>query len=199
MTSRESGKRNEYQADFWNAVSEFLLPNHYKGTALLRFIKHRSGKWGVRVEPVDVLADAIKRGAEYIQKSGCAISKPEAWLRVTCTNILRDEVKSNLKQELYANDIVEQMQSFDNPLIETELLEQLEKLQEALRMLSVEDRELIQLRFISGKTYKQVQKFYSAGDEEERGIPLATLRQRESRALKKLREVFFKLYHTEEI
>lgn len=192
--SRENPK--VLQKAFIAEVSLLLLPNNAKGTALLKFLRHYMNKWHIRgKDPYDILLDGISRGLQFIEQTGNPILKAEAWLRSTCLNILKDAVKESIKDEALKKSIL--LDAIDrgqinNPLTGAELLEQLELLQIALKRLPSADRDILQLRFCHEKTYSQIQKYYESLDGQI--IQEAALRKRESRALRRLRKRFLKLY-----
>lgn len=187
------------QQQFKTEVCNLLLPNHAKGTAFLRFLAHYIHKWHIKsVDPFDVLLEGILRGLRVIEQTGKSIEKPEAWLRGTCLNILKDKVKYSKKNEQLVHDLAvwhsAHSSRSEDPLVQSELLEQLETLQEAYQQLPILDREIIHLRFFSGKTYKQIQRTYELLNGQL--IQEATLRKREARALKRLEKIFLKLYQS---
>jgi RNA polymerase sigma factor (sigma-70 family) len=186
-----------YKDDFLNQVSEFLKPNHSQGTALLRFVKSKADRWHINdVDPLEVVIEATKRGCEYIEKHQQPINNPAAWVRGTCLNILRDRVRQSIKAEKCFQDLVLSWkdQSYEaNPLFQVELFDQLHTIQTALDSLSAQDRELLVWRFYEGKSYKEIRELLKRRDGDCT-IQEPTLRKRESRALKKLRNSFLRLY-----
>jgi RNA polymerase sigma factor (sigma-70 family) len=192
-----------WEEEFKSAVSKMLLPHDSDGTALLNFLRHWMFRWRIHnVEAMDVLLEAVKRGLVHIQKNEQPIHNPSAWLRGTSLNVLRDKVKEfdknkHLVAHLEALYGVPQgelpFNSGRNPLAEAEFLEQLETLQKSMDALSADDRLLIRMHFFEEKTYAQIQKYFV--DRDSQIIGEATLRQRESRALKRLGKIFLKLYN----
>jgi RNA polymerase sigma factor (sigma-70 family) len=197
-----NGQVLAWRQEFQSRVSRMLLPNHSDGTALLRFLRHWMFSWRIHnVEAMDVLQEGVKRGLVYIQEKEKPIANPTAWLRGTCLNILRDKVKEakqgeSLISHLNALYSVSEdglpLNSRRCPLANAEFSEQVEQLQKAIYDLSPDDKQLICLRFFEEKTYAQIQKYFQARDGQF--IAEAALRQRESRALKRLRNIFFKVY-----
>lgn len=193
MTNANPSQTKQFQDEFKLTISEYLSPNHYQGTTLLRFIGHQAQKWKLQhVEPLEILIEAMRRGIDCIQRTGQPIRNPAAWLRKTSVHLLCDEVKKASRQEDYDEQDGTQCQNPKNPLLEAELSEQLEKLQEAFQELSEEERFIINLRFQEGRTYEQIQKHYETRDNQL--MALSTLRKKESRALNKLKNIFFRVY-----
>lgn len=196
MTGSKSDRTKQLQRDFLNEVSEFLKPNHYKGTALLKFLKHQSARWRVaHLDPYELLSEGIRRGYIHISRTRQPITNPEAWLRSVCLNILRDEVKKAIKDQRLAKQWKDNSYIPDTPLAQAELLDQLEKLQQALQRLPIPSQELLQWRFYERKTYQQICELLIRRDGEQ--ISAATLRKRESRALKNLKRIFLQIYQSE--
>lgn len=196
MNSHNSPDVKPRKQKFIEEVCLLLLPNNSKGTAFLRFLQHYTRKWHLQsIDPYDVLIEGILRGLQAIE-SGRSIEKPEAWLRQTTLNILKDKVKHSIKDEQLEKALVGsqpiQSRYSDNPLAEAELLEQLEILEKAFQKLPILDRDIIYQRFYLGKTYKQIQSTSESLNGQI--IQEATLRKREARALKKLKRIFLKLY-----
>lgn len=191
-----------WKQEFQLKVSEMLRPNDFDGTALLRFLRHWMFRSRIKnVDALDILQEAVKRGLVYIQGNQQPITNPSAWLRGTCLNILRDKLKErdrneNLVARLDALCGVSQGEippnSERSPLAEAEFLEQLETLQKSIDALTTDDRLIICMHFFEEKTYAQIQAYFKRRDDQL--IAEATLRQRESRALKRLRKIFLKLY-----
>ncbi len=198
MTNRKKSKSIERkQFQFRTEVSLLLLPNDSRGTAFLRFLRHYIHKWHIKsVDPFDVLLEGTQRGLASIEQTGQPITKAEAWLRSTCLNVLKDKVKQSIKDEKLVQNLIVfysvHPSHTENPLVEAELLEQIEVLQEAFQRLSVPDQDILRLRFYGEKTYQQIQKTYETLHGQIIDVP--ALRKRESRALKRLKKLFTKLY-----
>lgn len=192
-----------WEEEFELAVSKMLLPHDSGGTALLRFLRHWALRWQIHdFDAMDTLQEAMKRGLVYIRKSKQPIHNPSAWLRGTGLNVLRDKVKEFDKNKclvasfkaLYEVSQCElPFNSGSNPLAELVLEEQLETLQKSIDALSADDNLLIRMHLFEEKTYAQIQKYFV--DRDGQVIAEATLRQRESRALKRLGKIFLKLYN----
>jgi RNA polymerase sigma factor (sigma-70 family) len=198
MTNPKKSKSIEQkQFKFSAEVCRLLLPNDSQGTAFLRFLRHYINKWHIKfVDPFDVLLEGIERGLVFIEQTNQPITKAEAWLRQTCLNILKDKIKQSIKDEkLVQNSIVfhsVHTSHTENPLVKAELLEQIETLQKAFQQLPSSDQDILRLRFYGEKTYQQIQKTYESLDGQI--IHITALRKRESRALRRLKKLFVKLY-----
>jgi DNA-directed RNA polymerase specialized sigma24 family protein len=185
--------------EFISAVSNLLVPDEFKGTALYKFLIRFARQWHIAYVDLDeVIVESVKRGVEHIQQHGEPIRKPEAWLRRVGLNILRDKVDLIIKDERRSEHLKTLTQHARSPLVQSELLEQLEFLEEALGQLSPADQDLIRMKFLHRKSYEQIRRHYklmAEGSSVPSPVPsVQTLRKRESRALQRLRESFFKLY-----
>ena len=178
---------------FVDRISSLLQLNHFKGTTLYRFLQHHAKKWqNDHIDLHEVLVEGVRRGIEHIDNTGEEIRSPEAWLRSTCLNILKDAVKHTVRDEKKVENVSLIQSLIDSSPPKPELLEQLEYLDEALEFLSEDDRRLIFLRFFEGKKYEEIQQDLLIYYDQKVSLP--ALRKRESRALQKLKQCFFTLY-----
>lgn len=183
--------------EFIAAVSYLLLPNEFKGTSLYKFLIRFARQWHIaHVDLDEVIFEGIKRGIEYIQKHSRPIEKPESWLRQVCLNILRAKVDATIKNERKVKQLTTLAQHPHSPIVESQLIEQLDFLEKALNELSEEEQALIRMKFLQRKTYEQIRQHYKyIAEGEDKPVPSAqALRKRESRALQRLKKHFFKLY-----
>ncbi|WP_035987588.1 sigma-70 family RNA polymerase sigma factor [Leptolyngbya sp. KIOST-1] len=191
------GPNHDLVYAFMAAVSHLLMPDEFKGTALYKFLIRFAKQWHIaNVDLDEVIVEGVKRGVEYIQRHGQPIKKPESWLRQVCLNILRNKVDAAVKEERKIEHLTTLAHYGKSPLVESELIEQLEYLEMALNELSKADQALIRMKFIQRKTYEQIRQHYKymAAGAEGTVPSVQTLRKRESRALKRLKLHFFKLY-----
>lgn len=185
-------RENAYEA-FENAVSQLLEPHNPKGTSLLRFIRRQLRRYHLSfADPDEILSESILRGLEFIHRTGEEIRTPEAWLRVTCLRLLQNKVRENVRHE----NLVSKMErlpsiSNDSSVQKLELREQLEQLCNALKTLSEEDQEILNLYLVQNKTYLQIQAYYER--KEDRLVHLMTIRKRVSRAKTRAIAAFNKL------
>ena len=185
--------KEKLKRDFIDRVSYSLQSNQFEGTALYKFLTHYSKRFqNPHIDIHEVITEGVKRGIEWIDKNDEAIKVPEAWLRVTCLNILKDEVKDIVKTEKKVERLLQINCSEATPPLKPELIDQLEYLDRAMERLSEDDRLLIKLKFFQYKSYDQIQKHYEHFHGEV--ISLSALRKRESRAMKRLKKHFFVLY-----
>jgi RNA polymerase sigma factor (sigma-70 family) len=134
------------------------------------------------------------RGLVYIGATSTGIDNPEAWFRKTCNYIMLDMVKDEKKNRLLKAKNQDSEQELD-PIDEVELDEKKEFLKSKLPLLSEEDQKILDLKFYLGLSYKDIQRHYM--DSEGQFIKIPALRQRESRALQRLRKQFSEKYGEE--
>lgn len=194
------GPSHDLVYEFVTKVSYLLMPDEFKGTALYKFLLRFAQQWHIaNIDIDDVLIEGVKRGVEYILRHDMPIKKPEVWLRQVCLNILRGKVDTTIRDERKAAMATQLAQHSENPLVESELIEQLECLEVALNRLSKDDQALIRMKFLHRKTYEQIRQHYKyvaeTGDETMNFVPsVQSLRKRESRALQRLKVHFLQLY-----
>ena len=196
MTSSPQSSRQSTEAlqtKFSNDVSCILEPSNAQGRSLLNYLQRLAIQLNIRdFEIRELISEATMRGLSLIDNRQEAIQDPHAWLRKVCTYILYDKVKDEKKnRELKAKNSyrLEIPDSFSK--IESD--EQRTALTKAFAKLSPEDQEILGLRFYEGRQYKDIQRHYF--EESSTLIKVPTLRKRESRALKRLRERFQREYH----
>jgi len=185
--------KTEFKHNFCSAVSDLISPNNFKGSSLNSYIKKRTRIWKVdHLDTYEIFIEGVKRGIEYIEKTGQPINIPEAWLRKVCLNILRDEmdklIKERKESDRQKHDLRNAAKDHSH---QPDLMDHLEYADEALSSLSPKDRELITLRFFESKTYEQIQHYYELQEEV---VSITALRKRESRALKRLRAKFSSIH-----
>jgi DNA-directed RNA polymerase specialized sigma24 family protein len=174
---------------FWKEVSELLRVGNFKGAGLISFTRSRIQQTRVQGwEEKDLLIEACIRSVEYIENNCREIQNPASFLRQVIINILREEVRKNIKNEKMILDINVKELDEEDISDEDEHQRALEHLNASLNKLSSKDRELIELRFVKKLSYEDIQKYFVAQGKD---VPnLDALRQQMSRALKRLRQEF---------
>lgn len=176
------------QANFLASVSQILDPASSEGDSLLGYIRRTARQLALNdLDVREVISEATVRGAKYISKHEEEIRNPQAWLRRVCTHIMYDMVKDEVRtRQLKEKNELDTHVPDSSSEIESE--ETRKALAVAFSKLSDQDREILGLRFYRGCQYKDIQKIYFEKTGIEVKVP--TLRQREFRALKRLREIF---------
>jgi DNA-directed RNA polymerase specialized sigma24 family protein len=181
------------QKTFSSKVSFLLLPNNPSGTAFLNFIRHYLYVWHISdIDPKDILAEAVYQGLKYIQINCQPIDVPTAWLRVTCLNLMRSQVRVTINAQKVFEYCKELSRETESPLTIAERFEWLDKFHEAIDRLPSEEKELVRLRLFEEKTYEQIYYWLKVRDGQAPDI--STIRKRYSRALNRLKKDFPKVY-----
>jgi len=183
----------EMQKEFSLKVSNLLLPNHPSGTAFLNFIWHYLSIWNMRdIDPKDILAEAVYQGLKYIQTNAQPIEIPEAWLRVTCLNLLKNQMRATIKYQKISECLKESSSETESPLTIAERFEWLDNFYEAIKQLPPDEQELVQLRLFDERTYEQIYYWLKLRDGQAPDI--STIRKRYSRAVIRLKKIFPAVY-----
>jgi RNA polymerase sigma factor (sigma-70 family) len=183
----------EMQKEFSRKVSNLLLPNHPSGTAFLNFIWHYLYIWNMRdIDPKDILAGAVYQGLKFIQTNGQPIEIPKAWLRGTCLNLLKNQMRATIKYKKLSECLKESSSETESPLTIVERFEWLDNFYEAIKQLPPDEQELVQLRLFDEKTYEQIYHWMELRDGQAPDIP--TIRKRYSRAVTRLKKIFPAVY-----
>ena len=190
MTEVERHQKIELlKKQFWKEVAELFRVGNPRGTGLINFCRDRIRQTRVKGwEEKDLLIEASIRGVEYIEKNCQKIRHPASFLRQVILNILREQVRENVRKEKTICKLEIQRSNEGNADSDDDHQRALEHLDDSLKNLSSKDRILIKLRFVEKLSYKEIQERLLAQGED---IPkLDTLRKQMSRALKRLRREY---------
>lgn len=177
-----------HKEDFLKDVSQLLAPSNPTGRAFLNYLQRTGKQLNIKnLDPYELVSDATMRGLTYIDDNSKRIDNTPAWLRKVCTYIMLDMVKGEKKNRILKEKNKSLEQETD-PLSKVESDEQKEILKQVMLLLSEEDQQILDLKFYQGLSYKKIQQFYL--DCFGKSIKITALRQRESRALQRLRKQF---------
>lgn len=190
MSEIECDKNTELpKQQFLEQVAELLRVGNPRGTGLINFTRSRIQQTRVKGwEEKDLIIEACIRGVEYIEKNCQEIRHPASFLRQVILNVLREEVRSNVRREKIICEL--KVEQFDSEVVDNDDEHQraLGHLHISLKKLSDKDRVLIELRFVEKLSYKEIQEYLQKQGED---IPqLNALRKQMSRALKRLRREY---------
>jgi len=192
-SEQQSPNVQEIQKEFSRKVSTLLLPNNPSGTTFLNFIRHYLYIWHIpNVDPQDILAEAVYQGIKSIGSNYQPIENPQAWLRVTCLHLMRNQVRVTVRHDKVVKLLKESSSETENPLTVAERFEWLDKFNEAIDQLPDDEQELVRFRLFDEKTYEQIYYWLESRDGQSPDIP--TIRKRYSRALNRLKTVFPTVY-----
>jgi DNA-directed RNA polymerase specialized sigma24 family protein len=129
----------------------------------------------------------VIRGVAKITQSFEPINNPRAWLRITATNIFREEAR-NTGRVHQLTDVNLDKYKISEPEYKDVLNESLEKAWKAFQSLSKSDKRIIAYRLIQKMRYCEIQRL-SAYENVE----ITTLRKQYSRAIEHLKTAFMNL------
>ena len=189
---KNSTKVQVLKAQFLDEISDILAPSNVRGKAFLNYLQRTGKQLNIRnLNPHELVSEAVMRGLAYIDDTSKGIDNTQAWLRKVCSHIMYDMVKGEKRNRLLKaknKDISE----VADPFTEVEADEQKMLLEKVFPLLSKEDREILDLRFYRGFSYKEIQQHYL--ELTGSSIKIPALRQRESRAVRRLRKKFWEYY-----
>ncbi|NEP36174.1 hypothetical protein [Moorena sp. SIO3B2] len=190
---------NEKKEKFESAVN-YLLNQSYLKTkeanyyaALLNSIKSKLRQFNLPDDQsYDVINETYLRGIKLLD-SGQEIKNPGAWIRVTSLNVIREISRKQEKEQSWDSNLIERQiapeasNSFSSENYDDE---DLRLLKLALKKLESKDYKIIVLREIQGLSWKEVVSNLASNGEV---VNETCARQQGSRALKRLRQIFFEL------
>jgi DNA-directed RNA polymerase specialized sigma24 family protein len=178
---------------FDQVLSEILGQDNPRATPILSAIQRTLRQYHLekQVEAYEILHEAYLRGKRKLQ-TGEVIHSPYAWLRSTAFHVIYERKR---KQRSSATDphVIEAIlpDTGLNLMQQQVICEELDLLHQALAQLNREDPEgtcLLYLRNVSGWSWSQISQQIVA--EGQPWVAETTLRQRASRAKRRLREIF---------
>ena len=180
---------------FDQALSDILGKDNPQAYSILSAIQRTLNQYHLsdQYEVYEILHEAYLRGKKKLQ-TGEIICNPYAWLRATSFNIVYERKR---KQRSSATDpqVIEAVLADPRlTLMQQQILNsEIDLLYEALEVLYQEDPEgtcLLYLRHVRALSWGQIGQWLAA---EGRTLPNdATLRQRASRAKRRLRTIFLR-------
>lgn len=139
-------------------------------------------------EPDDVLNEVVIRFMRTLLKEK-KIFNPEAWIRITAYNIIRELSRKQKCQNLDHNTHESMVASGEDISLYLTQQEESERIHDALKKLSPETQYLLELRFFKGFSWQEIAQYLTQKGQK---VSVATLRKRGERAINQLREVYFK-------
>ena len=133
----------------------------------------------------DVISEVYLRGVKLID-SGEEIRNPGAWIRGTALNVIREMHRQKQKEQPNSELVKLQAYPQDNES-NREKEQNFFKLKNLLKDLNEKDRQILELRFFQDLSWQEVTDYLSSQGET---LTVATVRQRGSRALKRLKKAY---------
>lgn len=189
---RSKQKIEGFKTHFSQAVSDLMHPTNEEGTKVLNYLQRIGRQLKIRDFNVhEIIAEATMRGFDAIERKGERIYSAPAWLRSIGTRVIKDRVRREIRDRKLQEKQHYHAYAPDG-LLKLMVHEESAAIAKAMRLLSHEDQKILRLRFIQGMRYKEIQTCYF----EKMGVSIkeATLRKRESRALRRLKAMFKEMY-----
>ena len=140
-------------------------------------------------EPCEVLNEAVIRLITALQK-GNTILIPEAWIKKTGFNIIREIKRKQKCQNLDPNIIESVFESGEDISLNLIKEEESKTLHDALQKLSSENQQLINLRFFQRLSWAEIAHHPT---QNGNNVAVATIRKRGERAINQLRKAYLDL------
>jgi RNA polymerase sigma factor (sigma-70 family) len=189
-------ENSERHQSFDAEIKALLKPDNPDAYSLLTHIQRCLKQFNLsqRYHPNDILHDTYLRAIEGLE-AGKKIENCLAWIRATAYNIIREYSRDAQKSHLVEPNsawLETALQSAQgNSVTEIEIKEDLEDVLRALETIEAmnpADFKILRLKYAEKMSWKEISEFL-VGEGEVLQTEEA-LRQRASRAKKKLRQVF---------
>ncbi|MEO1396447.1 MAG: sigma-70 family RNA polymerase sigma factor [Cyanobacteria bacterium J06634_5] len=194
MKPQQQPQKNKvqcYKNDFSRQISQIFAPDNKDGSRILTYFERTARQLNIRNFDVrEVLSEVTCRGFATIEKKEEPIKSVPAWFRSIGLNIIKDRVKAEIKARKLFEKQAHHTEASDSWL-KLIVEEEGAAADEAFKLLSPEDQEILRLRFIEGMRYKEIQAHYLKVKNVSVRVP--TLRKRESRAVDRLKKKFAKV------
>lgn len=186
---------------FDQALSEILSKDNVHAYTLLSTIQRTLQQYHLdaQFEAHEILHEAYLRGKKKLQ-TGEVIRNPYAWLKATAFHVIYERKRQHRASATDPQVIEAMLPDYRLNLMQQQmLLEELDLLYQALHLLHQEDPTgtcLLYLRTVRGWSWSQISQWLAA-----QGQPLsseAALRQRASRAKRRLHNIVWRHIYQEE-
>jgi DNA-directed RNA polymerase specialized sigma24 family protein len=181
---------------FDRALTDILGKSNPQAYATISVIQRLLAQYRLtsHTEAYEVLHEAYLRGKKKL-KTGEEIHNAHAWLKATAFHIISERKRKKRAGLKEPHVLAETMPDHRENLLQQHIIsEELELLYQALTILESEEpqtTQMLYLKTVEGWPWSRVREWlYSQGEAVSNE---AVLRQRASRAKKRLREIFFQL------
>jgi DNA-directed RNA polymerase specialized sigma24 family protein len=195
MNSLSENLKIEYQEYYSHPTKDFLakvnslFDGDLAGTSLYRYISSRIKALNLHgFEVHDILLEAIIRGVVMIDNHREPIQHPIAWLRVTSSHILLEEVRKIKGHYQLSDELLEQVAFSKEENQAVFLSDYPARALQAFQRLSKSERRIIMHKLLHGKSYREISQLPDYSYLEE-----TVLRSKYARAVKSLRRNFQEL------
>lgn len=193
----KSNAVNKAQNSFNNSVKR-ILKNKSEFASTATYIQRLIGQFKLSTifEIEEIFNEAYIRGLDYIERTGNEIKVPEAFIKRTSLNIIREKKRKQSKYQgvdtnsyqdaLPADEVINDFFSENYSEAQIELLKL--KLEE-LNNFKPQDFDLLWYSVVEDKSAKEIVKLLSTQNSK---LTASTVRQRKSRTLRKLHKELVK-------
>jgi DNA-directed RNA polymerase specialized sigma24 family protein len=197
MTSEDSALRQEdlTQRQAWALFLEcFLLvlnPSHPEGIAIYAFVNRTLTQFHLRglYDPLYILHEVYLRAFNLIWVKDERIRSLTPWIKATAFNVVRE-----LSRKQRKTDSIEEVQHWEKASLSIEFEfnpnHEFTLIMLAYQRLLPEDQRILRLVLLDDFSYREIRAIYMAEGQE---ITEQTLRQKKTRALKRLRNNYHNL------
>jgi RNA polymerase sigma factor (sigma-70 family) len=176
--------------DFCKDFSELVNPNNPSAVSLGYFIRRTLRQFRVTsIAEFDVLVEVLLRAHKLIVLGGgVVIRHPNAWVRRTAFNYIRELSRGQKKVDPLEFDIPDGKAS--SPIDQLILQADIAILQRALRELDPAEQRLLTLKMIDELSWAEIRMILAG---EGKTVSEEALRKQKERALKHLRQIYHAL------
>lgn len=184
-TRGELGRYNEFYI-------EILQPDSALGKSILGFIRLKLRQYDLQshCDETEILLETYIRTVDYIAKGG-KITNVSAWTKSVSFNIIRETARRKPKNQQIDSLILEDLISRHDSENDGDcqyLTEQMVKIRDAFKLLSLKEQLLIEQKVILNHSWTTIQELL-----QKEGHPpqsLTTLRKQKERAIGKLLKIY---------
>ena len=178
---------------FDHVIQELLSPTtaekRIKSNALFAYVQRLIKQFNLfDVDVEDVITESYLRAIKYIEKTGKEIHVPEAFIKRTSLNVVREMSRKRNRFQTTDYDSVQYQITADEELSNLACEEfsdtQIESLKLSLHKLKPQDRKMLILWKIDRLAWKQIVEELSADGQK---LTVSAARKRGQRILEKLR------------
>ncbi len=169
MSSARGGDKNEIRTRHENELAG-LYEEYYD-----RISRYAYVHIGDRADAEDLAGDTFLKALKSIdsyQERGVPM---QAWLFKIAHNLIVDYLRRKTKIKARAADIEMLQVADDDPITEAETKIRMEKVAEAMKRLTSDQRQVVSLRFLSGLASKEVAQIMNKSDGAVREMQRAAI------------------------
>jgi len=185
-------RNSDRHLSFNTEIQALLKSDNPDAYSILTYIKRCLKQFNLSqlYQPNEILNETYVRAIKSIE-SGKKIENCLAWIRGTAFNIIREFSREAQRSHLVEPNsrwLEVTLESVQCNVTESEIEEDFKAILMALKAMNPADCKILCLKYVEGMSWKKISKLLIEQGEEWQTEE--TLRQRASRAKKKLRQIF---------